>query len=168
MPMLLSELKYMFICFIGAREWCDHWKQCVWFTPEKGLRVCTDEAVQLRAIHTDTSISYDFGTQSCLKEVGYQQCAARIQKSQIALPPERMAIYGDNSWRCSFIKVLSNAVSSLTSQKNKKKSSIGVHIQGFKWTIWWIEFLMFCWFLIYIFFCAVAKKDFFYMRCCRR
>ena len=111
----------MFICFVGAREWCDHWKQCVWFTPEKGLRVCTDEAVQLRAIHTDTSISYDFGTQSCLKEVGYQQCAARIQKSQIALPPERMAIYGDNSWRCSFIKVLSNAVSSLTSQKNKKK-----------------------------------------------
>ncbi|WOG90343.1 hypothetical protein DCAR_0209586 [Daucus carota subsp. sativus] len=103
----------------GAREWCDHWKQCVWFTPEKGLRVCTDEAVQLRAIHTDTSISYDFGTQSCLKEVGYQQCAARIQKSQIALPPERMAIYGDNSWRCSFIKVLSNAL-------RKKISSICV------------------------------------------
>lgn len=86
----------------------------MWFTPEKGLRVCTDEAVHLHAIHTDTSISYEFEPQSSLTEVGYQQCAAGNQKSQIALTPERAAIYGDKTWRCSFLKVLRNVVSSFT------------------------------------------------------
>ncbi|KAL8112334.1 hypothetical protein AgCh_019869 [Apium graveolens] len=96
--------------FPVTRDWCDHWKQCVWFTPEKGLHVCTDEAIHLRAIHTNTSISYEFEPQSCLTEVGYQQCAAGNQKSQIALAPERMAIYGDKNWRCSFLKVLRNVL----------------------------------------------------------
>lgn len=93
-----------------ARDWCDHWKQCVWFTPEKGLRVCTDEAVRLHAVHTDTSISYEFEPQSCLTEIEYQQCAAGNQRSQIALAPERMAIYGDKTWRCSFLEVLRNVL----------------------------------------------------------
>lgn len=103
----------------------------MWFTPEKGLRVGTDEAVYLHAIHTDTSISYEFETQSSLTEVGYQQRDAGNQKCQIALPPERMGIYGDNNWRCSFLQVLSNFVSYLTLPLYHE-SSISVHSQAFK------------------------------------
>ncbi|XP_010322902.1 protein arginine N-methyltransferase 1.6 isoform X5 [Solanum lycopersicum] len=47
-----------------SQNWCDHWKQCVWFIPKKGLSLLKDEEVSLLAVHTDTSISYEMKTLS--------------------------------------------------------------------------------------------------------
>ncbi|XP_076916551.1 protein arginine N-methyltransferase 7-like, partial [Bidens hawaiensis] len=84
----------------GTKDWCDHWKQCVWFTKGKGLPVCKDECVYMDATHTDISISYKFNDHHRLT----------IQDSHITLSPERIVIYGDKQWRHSMLKSLNYAL----------------------------------------------------------
>lgn len=80
----------------------------MWFIPQKGLSISKDEGVHLHAFHTDTSISYEFKTQARQTEAEhFDSCN---QHCQISLPPERIAIYGDNNWRCSILKVIKNAL----------------------------------------------------------
>ncbi|KAJ0433260.1 putative methyltransferase [Helianthus annuus] len=90
--------------YTGTRDWCDHWKQCVWFTKGKGLPVREDEDVHMYATHTDISISYKFNAQSQTSEVDHSQ------DSHLTLSPERIAIYGDNNWRQSMLKAINYAL----------------------------------------------------------
>ncbi|KAK6935187.1 hypothetical protein RJ641_035342 [Dillenia turbinata] len=92
----------------SAGQWCDHWKQCVWFVPGKGMSVSKDEEVQMLAIHTDTSISYNLTAQAPEKEVLQYDFGQR--KCNLILSPERVAIYGDCKWRLSMLTSLSNAL----------------------------------------------------------
>ncbi|CAN4097771.1 unnamed protein product [Withania somnifera] len=91
-----------------SQNWCDHWKQCVWFIPKKGLSLLKDEEVNLLAVHTDTSISYEMKTLSQNLQLGQSELSA--QKYQITLPPEKIALYGDVSWRCSMLKAVKDAM----------------------------------------------------------
>ncbi|KAI3711061.1 hypothetical protein L2E82_40868 [Cichorium intybus] len=86
--------------WIGTKNWhwCDHWKQCVWFTKGKGLPVCKDTDVCMEATHTETSISYRFKAQS-------QRC-----DHILSLSPERIAMYGDSNWRLSMLKAINHAL----------------------------------------------------------
>ncbi|KAF5755258.1 putative methyltransferase [Helianthus annuus] len=90
--------------YTGTRDWCDHWKQCVWFTKGKGLPVRKDEDVRMDATHTDISISYKFNAQSQTSEVDHSQ------DSHLTLSPERIAIYGDNNWRQFMLKAINYAL----------------------------------------------------------
>ncbi|KAB1217016.1 Protein arginine N-methyltransferase 1.6 [Morella rubra] len=92
----------------GARHWCDHWKQCVWFIPGKGVSISKDEEVHLHAVHTDTNISYNLKTRAPRAEV--MQYGFNTVDSQLILSPERIAIYGDSEWRNYMLKAISNAV----------------------------------------------------------
>lgn len=98
-------------------DWCDHWKQCVWFLPEKGFNVCKDQDVQLHAVHTETSISYRVNTSYQENVVG--QFELPTQGNQIFISPERNAIYGDKSWRCSMLKAIEYAVSFIYAYADK-------------------------------------------------
>ncbi|GAV78546.1 hypothetical protein CFOL_v3_22012 [Cephalotus follicularis] len=92
----------------GLGDWCDHWKQCVWFVPKSGVSICKGEEVLLHAVHTDTSISYNLKTQVTRNEV--RQCDFNAKDFHLILPPERIAIYGDSEWRLSMLTALSNAL----------------------------------------------------------
>ncbi|KAJ8557959.1 hypothetical protein K7X08_004725 [Anisodus acutangulus] len=89
-------------------NWCDHWKQCVWFIPKKGLSLLKDEEVNLLAAHTDTTFSYEMKNLSQNMELGRRELST--QKYQITLPPEKIALYSDVSWRCSMLKAIKNAM----------------------------------------------------------
>ncbi|XP_006366742.1 protein arginine N-methyltransferase 1.6 isoform X3 [Solanum tuberosum] len=95
-----------------SQNWCDHWKQCVWFIPKKGLSLLKDEEVSLLAVHTDTSISYEMKTLSQNLELGQSELSA--QKCQITLLPEKIALYSDVNWRCSMLKAIKNAMKQKT------------------------------------------------------
>ncbi|XP_042947869.1 protein arginine N-methyltransferase 1.6 isoform X1 [Carya illinoinensis] len=99
----------------GSRYWCDHWKQCVWFVPGKGISVFKDEEVYLHAVHSDTSISYNLKAHASRNEV--MQYGFDTWDLQLMLSPERIAIYGDNEWRHSMLKTLRNARYSLQLQE---------------------------------------------------
>ncbi|XP_071705417.1 protein arginine N-methyltransferase 7 [Rutidosis leptorrhynchoides] len=85
-----------------TRDWCDHWKQCVWFSKGKGFSVSKNEEVCMDATHTDISISYEFKA--------HESHEFNVQESHITLSPERIAIYGDNLWRVSMLKAISYAL----------------------------------------------------------
>ncbi|KAK3039472.1 hypothetical protein RJ639_028054 [Escallonia herrerae] len=95
-------------CHSKMREWCDHWKQCVWFIQGKGLSVCKDERVHLHAIHNETSISFDLKSQLQREEAANHDSS--IQNCHLTLSPERLGIYGDSNWRCSMLKVIKNVL----------------------------------------------------------
>ncbi|KAF2299037.1 hypothetical protein P3X46_016532 [Hevea brasiliensis] len=87
-------------------NWCDHWKQCVWFLPGKGICVGKGEQLLFRAIHTDTSVFYNLATEHT--ELGqYNHVSGDFH---LILPPERIAIYGDSKWRFSMLTALRNAL----------------------------------------------------------
>lgn len=92
-------------------NWCDHWKQCIWFLPQKGMTVRKHQEVYIGASHTKTSISYRVKT-SLEKEDG-GHCDPSPGDNQIFLTPEKIAIYGDCNWRLSMFNVIKNAVSYL-------------------------------------------------------
>lgn len=92
----------------SAGHWCDHWKQCVWFVPGKGMSVSKDEEVHLHAVHTDTSILYNLKTQ--VPRTGVTQCGFNIGDSQLILSPERIAMYGDSKWRHSMFQAIRNVL----------------------------------------------------------
>ncbi|KAL2472030.1 Protein arginine N-methyltransferase 1.6 [Abeliophyllum distichum] len=101
-----SDMEKLGSSFPCADHWCDHWKQTVWVTPDTA--VCKDEEVRLNAFHTETRISYEVKTSSRNKEVGHLDSCS--QDRQIFLSPERIAIYGENSWRCSMLKAIERAM----------------------------------------------------------
>ncbi|OWM86439.1 hypothetical protein CDL15_Pgr021526 [Punica granatum] len=84
----------------NARSWCDHWKQCVWFIPGRGLPLSMDKDVPILAIHSETTISYQLEA----------DCKYTVGDVHITLSPERMAIYGDCEWRRSMLKAMQNAL----------------------------------------------------------
>ncbi|GLT91062.1 hypothetical protein SLE2022_089710 [Rubroshorea leprosula] len=92
----------------GDRHWCDHWKQCVWFLPGKGVFISKGQEVLLEAIHTDTSISYNLKT--LVPRTDTIQHDNKFEDFQLTLPPERVAIYGDSNWRLSMLMALKNAL----------------------------------------------------------
>ncbi|XP_059657547.1 protein arginine N-methyltransferase 1.6 [Cornus florida] len=106
------NMKDLHSSFPSAGDWCDHWKQCVWFIPGKGLSVSKDEDIHLYASHTDISVSYNLKKQAWGSEIGQHDYCA--QDCQLFLSPERIAIYGNSSWRCSMLR----AIKSVLQQKN--------------------------------------------------
>ncbi|KAJ8449400.1 hypothetical protein Cgig2_002532 [Carnegiea gigantea] len=88
-------------------NWCDHWKQCVWFVPGKGLLVCKDEDIHLDAVHSDISISYDLKVQNQKTDAGHR---FDNQDFQLILSPERIATYSDNYWRRCVLSAVQNAL----------------------------------------------------------
>ena len=67
------------------------------------------EEIQLHATHNDTKISYDLDSQVPTTEVLHHELTAG--DSQLVLPPERAAIYGDREWRLSMFKAVESMVS---------------------------------------------------------
>ncbi|XP_052881888.1 protein arginine N-methyltransferase 1.6 isoform X2 [Gossypium arboreum] len=93
---------------IGYRDWCDHWKQCVWFFRGKGMSVSRGEEVLLEATHTETSVSYNLNVQ--VPKTDTRQHDHNIRDFQLLLSPERIAIYGDSKWRSSVLAAVRNAL----------------------------------------------------------
>ncbi|KAB2088661.1 hypothetical protein ES319_A03G014200v1 [Gossypium barbadense] len=93
---------------IGYRDWCDHWKQCVWFFRGKGMSVSQGEEVLLEATHTETSVSYNLNVQ--VPKTDTRQHDHNIRDFQLLLSPERIAIYGDSKWRSSVLAAVRNAL----------------------------------------------------------
>ncbi|KAH9610704.1 hypothetical protein KSS87_001495 [Heliosperma pusillum] len=91
----------------GGGHWCDHWKQCVWFVPGKGLSVSKDEIVQLHAAHSDTSISYQLES---LRQTNEGDCYSHRKDIELTLSPEKIATYSDCNWRHSMITTLEHAL----------------------------------------------------------
>ncbi|XWS61986.1 hypothetical protein CRYUN_Cryun07bG0172100 [Craigia yunnanensis] len=96
---------------IGNRNWCDHWKQCVWFLQEKGVPVFKGEEVLLEASHTETNVSYNLNVQ--VPQTDVRQHDYRIGDFQLLLSPERIATYGDSEWRLSMLAALQGRVNPL-------------------------------------------------------
>lgn len=94
---------------IGVRDWCDHWKQCVWFTPGPGVSISKGEKVHLHASHTCTNILYNLKkTQSLTHEMTHSSFSTG--DLQLTLPPERVALYGDSIYRQSILEATRNAL----------------------------------------------------------
>ncbi|KAL9433796.1 hypothetical protein AB3S75_028607 [Citrus x aurantiifolia] len=89
-------------------NWCDHWKQCVWFIPGKGMSICKGEELLFHALHTETSVSYELKSQIPITDE--RQHNLNGKDFQLALPPERIAIYGDGEWRLSMVMAMRNAL----------------------------------------------------------
>ncbi|KAL7160391.1 hypothetical protein ABFS83_01G091800 [Erythranthe nasuta] len=89
-------------------NWCDHWKQSVWFPQSVDMTVLKDEEVHLHALHTETSISYDFKTLNEKRQVAHVD--ACTDNFQIALSPERNVLYGDSSWRFLMLNAIEKAL----------------------------------------------------------
>lgn len=100
--------QFVYCAVIGYGDWCDHWKQCVWFIPRSGLPVLKGKEVQLHAAHTETSISYEFKTSYYEKED--TNIDLHTQDCQIVLLPERIALYGDSGWRDLMLNAIKKAV----------------------------------------------------------
>ncbi|CAH2078865.1 unnamed protein product [Thlaspi arvense] len=91
------------------RDWCDHWKQCVWFTPGAGVSISKGEKVHLHAAHTCTNILYNLKkTQSLTHEMTQSHLSTGYL--HLTLPAERVAIYGDNMYRQSIWEATRNAL----------------------------------------------------------
>ncbi|CAA7044698.1 unnamed protein product [Microthlaspi erraticum] len=90
---------------IGVRNWCDHWKQCVWFTPGAGVSISKGEKVHLHAAHTCTNILYNLN-----KTQSLTHSPLNTGDLHLTLPPERVAIYGDSIYRQSMFEATRNAL----------------------------------------------------------
>ncbi|CAF2150718.1 BnaA01g35410D [Brassica napus] len=94
---------------IGARDWCDHWKQCVWFTPGAGVSISKGEKVHLHAAHTCTNILYNLKKAHEITHSSFS-----TGELQLTFPPERVAIYGDSVYRQSIFEATRNAFQGLS------------------------------------------------------
>ncbi|KAF3448338.1 hypothetical protein FNV43_RR09051 [Rhamnella rubrinervis] len=92
----------------SAGDWCDHWKQCVWFVPGKGIPISKDEVIHLNAVHNDTSISYNLHAQIPRTEVTSD--GFKGGNFQLMLSPERIGIYGNIEWRSAMLTAIRNAL----------------------------------------------------------
>ncbi|XP_050375704.1 protein arginine N-methyltransferase 1.6 [Argentina anserina] len=93
---------------ISHGDWCDHWKQCVWFVPGEGMSVKKDKEVFLHAVHTDISISYNIKSPESRNTSMHYGVTGR--DFRLILPPERIAIYGDSEWRQTMFDAISNVL----------------------------------------------------------
>ncbi|KAG6579413.1 Protein arginine N-methyltransferase 1.6, partial [Cucurbita argyrosperma subsp. sororia] len=93
---------------IGAGDWCDHWKQCVWFIPDNGVSISKDEQVHICASHDETTFSYHLKAQIPRGEV--LQHGDNAENFKLILPPERIAVYGDREWRLAMLTAITNAL----------------------------------------------------------
>uniref|UniRef100_A0A0E0A3X3 Protein arginine N-methyltransferase domain-containing protein n=1 Tax=Oryza glumipatula TaxID=40148 RepID=A0A0E0A3X3_9ORYZ len=84
-------------------DWCDHWKQCVWFMQGKGIPATEDQVLSLRARHNQTSISYQLN-------INDEACDRSFKGDHLTLLPERIALYGDKDWRSALINTIKNAL----------------------------------------------------------
>ncbi|KAG6509116.1 hypothetical protein ZIOFF_034510 [Zingiber officinale] len=97
-------------CVPDAKDWCDHWKQCVWFIPGPGLPVSKDENVVFNATHDETKISYHLKCDnSLIYSNTYGDC-------RLELSPERIALYGDRDWRSGLMTAMRNILHAQSSQ----------------------------------------------------
>ncbi|CAN6209034.1 unnamed protein product [Urochloa humidicola] len=95
-------------CTNGMKDWCDHWKQCVWFVQGTGAPAKKDQSLSLRASHDQTSISYQLNMNG--------EVSSRSPKGDhLTLLPERVGLYGDKEWRSALISVVRNAMSERSS-----------------------------------------------------
>ncbi|XP_062227817.1 protein arginine N-methyltransferase 7 isoform X2 [Phragmites australis] len=92
------------LCADGMKDWCDHWKQCVWFIHGTGTPSTKNQNLSLRAIHNQTSISYQMN-------INEEGCGRSPKSDHLTLSPERIALYGDKGWRSALISVIRNAMS---------------------------------------------------------
>ncbi|KAK7330757.1 hypothetical protein VNO77_24956 [Canavalia gladiata] len=92
----------------GPVDWCDHWKQCVWFVPGGGISIFEGEEIHLHATHTETSISYNLDARGPTTEIFQHRLITR--DLQLVLPPERAAIYGDKGWRLLMLKAVQSVL----------------------------------------------------------
>lgn len=105
---LLETFVFVNCAVLGSGDWCDHWKQSVWLIPRSGLPVCKDKEVQLHAVHTEMSISYEF--KSSCNEAEVSNRDFHTLDCQIVLLPERISLYGDNEWRYLMLNAIEKAV----------------------------------------------------------
>ncbi|XP_057415264.1 protein arginine N-methyltransferase 1.6 isoform X2 [Lotus japonicus] len=89
-------------------DWCDHWKQCVWFVPGCGISIFKGEEIQLLATHDDTKISYNLDSKVPTTDVLHH--GLTTGDMQLVLSPERAAIYGDREWRLSMLKTVESVL----------------------------------------------------------
>ncbi|XP_057525473.1 protein arginine N-methyltransferase 1.6 [Amaranthus tricolor] len=99
-------IKHLQADFSGDGEWCDHWKQCVWFVPGKGLSVSKDEDIHLHAIHSEISISYNLWAEN----QGTKIHSNHSNEFQLTLSPEKIAVYSDDYWRHQVVLAVHNAL----------------------------------------------------------
>ncbi|KMZ57483.1 putative Protein arginine n-methyltransferase [Zostera marina] len=92
----------------GFQNWCDHWKQCVWFVPEIGSLTLRDTNVHLQAIQNITSISFRLKSNAGIEESYHENNNAGNYK--INLLPERIGIYGDKDYRTAFLTAARNTL----------------------------------------------------------
>ncbi|KAM0942475.1 putative methyltransferase [Dioscorea sansibarensis] len=92
----------------GGRDWCDHWRQCVWFIPGGGISVCKDEHVLFQAFHDDTRVSYSLKVDGQTNFNPY-----KVEHFNLMLLPERIAAYGDREWRMAVLTAVKSAVRTL-------------------------------------------------------
>uniref|UniRef100_A0ACD5ZS03 Uncharacterized protein n=1 Tax=Avena sativa TaxID=4498 RepID=A0ACD5ZS03_AVESA len=97
-------------CANDTKDWCDHWKHCVWFTQGKGAPIMKDQILSLRASHNLTSISYQ------LLNANDEACNRSLKGDHLTLLPERVALYGDRYWRSALIAAIKKALSDRSSQ----------------------------------------------------
>lgn len=116
-----------FVLSTGHGDWCDHWKQCVWFVPGEGLSITKDEEVCLHAVHNDISVSYNIKSPRSRNKT--RQYGFNGKDFKLLLPPERIAIYGDSEWRHTMFSAISTAVRIKISLTNpQKKQNKNFHI----------------------------------------
>ncbi|KAG0447751.1 hypothetical protein HPP92_028199 [Vanilla planifolia] len=86
-------------------HWCDHWKQCVWFIPGKGISVSRNANILLKAVHDDSHVSYSLRAdkEACHNLFNFDEC-------HLFLPPERIALYGTKEVRSAWLTAIKNAV----------------------------------------------------------
>ncbi|XP_020244934.1 protein arginine N-methyltransferase 7 isoform X2 [Asparagus officinalis] len=88
-----------------GREWCDHWKECVWFIPGPGIPVYKDKYVPVKAFHDDISISYSLPDNSSTDTGGLKP-----EDCHLILTPEKVAVYGDKAFRSAMSKSAETAL----------------------------------------------------------
>ncbi|GMH29840.1 hypothetical protein Nepgr_031683 [Nepenthes gracilis] len=93
--------------FSVAGNWCDHWKQCVWFIPGKGESISKGEEIHLHAVHSDISISYDLKTQTPRSDSRQLMLQDGFH---LVLSPEKIALYGDAKWRQCMFSAIQNVL----------------------------------------------------------
>ncbi|KAG0484842.1 hypothetical protein HPP92_008921 [Vanilla planifolia] len=86
-------------------HWCDHWKQCVWFIPGKGISVSRNANILLKAIHDDSHVSYSLRAdkEACHNLFNFDEC-------RLFLTPERIALYGTKEVRSAWLTAIKNAL----------------------------------------------------------
>ncbi|CAM8980325.1 unnamed protein product [Rhodiola kirilowii] len=109
-------------------DWCDHWKQCVWFIPGKGLSLSQEEEIRLHARHNETAISYNL-TKACSRE-GMSEHITYDASSALLLSPERIAIYGDSEWRFSLLTAAQKILALTVVTCEKHPCLFSLQLQG--------------------------------------